>query len=109
MLFWHWRTSRKGSGSADSGIAGILIIGIAKEGKMWAEGPYLHAFANLGGPLFSLPTSAGPVQLADGATLLELSRVITEIGLHKTAILEVPVREASRCKISRLCQACQQR
>ena len=44
---------RKGSGSTGSDIVGILIIGVAKEGKLWAEGPYLHAFANLGRPPFS--------------------------------------------------------
>ena len=33
---------RKGSGRTGSGIVGILIVGVAEEGKMWAEGPYLH-------------------------------------------------------------------
>ena len=44
---------RKGIGSTGSGKVGILMIGVAKEGKMWAEGPYLHAFANLARPPFS--------------------------------------------------------
>ena len=33
------RLNRKGSGSTGPGIVGILIIGVAKGGKMWAEGP----------------------------------------------------------------------
>ena len=53
MLFERVLPKRKGSGSTGSGMVGILIIGVAKEGKMWAEGPYLHAFANLGSPPFS--------------------------------------------------------
>lgn len=44
------------------------------------------------------PTAAESVQLATGAALPELSRVIAEIGSYKTAILEVHVWEAFRCK-----------
>ena len=43
--------TRKGSGGTGPGIVSILIIGAAKEGKMWAEGP---SFDNLGRPPFSI-------------------------------------------------------
>ena len=49
---WRWPLE-KGVEVRVPVFVSILIIGVAKGGKMWAEGPYLHTFANLGRPPFS--------------------------------------------------------
>ena len=77
-LYLKAKTMRKGCGSTGPGIVGILIIGVAKEGRMWAEGPYLHALANLGRPPFSQWDSSS-IRLILGTLLHEFAHAAIDV------------------------------